>query len=590
MTRAWFAAAVLPALLLIGCGGGSPPPPAIAISVSPTSVTLKPGASQIFNATVTNTQDTSVTWKVNNTVGGNATIGTISTLGVYVAPASEPSPPTVNVTAVSQADTTKTATALVTIAIPAGTANQAAQSLPIKLGTSGGDSLDLTKSGTTITCCSGTLGSLVERAGTFYILSNNHVLARSNQATKGEAITQPGLVDNNCDPATPVANLTQFVQLPEGGTSTSPKTGTVDAAIAQIISGAVDTSGSILELGTASSTLNVPNPAPPASSTVAPAVGMAVAKAGRSSGLTCSTISSINTAVDISYSTSCSGGTTFYVEFNNQIVINGGSFSAAGDSGSLVVNSKTAQPVGLLYGGDSTSTVANPIGPVLNALADSKGNVPTIVGAAQHAIVCPTLAAAAPAGAEITLAPTEVARATEAANRYATRLMAKPEVAGVVVGRSHDAPGSAAVVIYVKSLPQPGTFPAQLDGVRTRIVSAPAIQTQTPAAMVPEVALSETEVERVVAVKEQRAQALMRGNAAIFGVGVGASDDSPGEAALVLFVDKDMAYTPPPELDGARVKVVRGDRFRAWGWNEPEQRHACSQPRRARSKHKGIED
>ena len=588
MTRAWCAAAVLPALLLIGCGGGSSPPPAIAISVSPTSVTLAPGASQIFNATVTNTQDTTVTWKVNNTVGGNATVGTISTFGVYVAPASEPSPPTVNVTAISQADTSKTATALVTIAIPAGAANQAAQSLPIKLGTSGGNSLDTTTSGSTITCCSGTLGSLVERAGTFYILSNNHVLARSNQGTDGvDPITQPGLVDNNCNPATPVANLTKFVQLPEGGTSTSPKTGTVDAAIAQIISGAVDTSGSILELGAASSTPNVPNPAPPASSTMAPAVGMAVAKAGRSSGLTCSTISSINTAVDISYSTSCSGGTTFFVEFDNQVVINGGSFSAAGDSGSLVVNSKTAQPVGLLYGGDSTSTVANPINAVLNApeLADNKGNHPTIVGGAQHAVVCPSLAAAAPASAEITLAPAEVADATEAANRYATRLMANADVAGVVVGRSHDAPGSAAVVIYVKSLPQPGTFPAQLDGVRTRIVSAATDRAQSPAASVAEVELSETEVERVAAVKEQRAQELMRGNPAIFGVGVGASDDSPGEAALVLFVDKAMSYTPPPVLGGARVKVVRSDRFRAWGWNEREQRHACSLPRRAASRH-----
>ncbi|MGE5205954.1 MAG: hypothetical protein ACM3PW_10085, partial [Chlamydiota bacterium] len=287
----------------------------------------------------------------------------------------------------------------------------------------------------------------------------------------------------------------------------------------------------------------------------------------------------------ISYSTSCSGGTTFFVEFDNQVVISGGSFSAAGDSGSLVVNSKTAQPVGLLYGGDSTSTVANPIGPVLSALADSKGNVPTMVGGAQHAIVCPKLAAAAPASAEITVAPAEVARATEAANRYATRLMANTDVAGVVVGRSHDAPGSAAVVIYVKSLPQPGTFPVQLDGVRTRIVSAASIQAQSPGTRV-----SETEVERVVAVKEQRAQELMRGNPAIFGVGVGASEDSPGEAALVLFVDKDMTYTPPPALDGARVKVVRSDRFRAWGWNERGQRHACSLPRRAASKHLGIDD
>ncbi len=575
MTRIWCAAAVLPALLLVGCGGGSSPPPAVAISVSPTAVTLAPGSSQVFKATVINTQDTTVTWKVNGTAGGNVTVGTISTFGVYVAPAAEPTPPTVNVTAVSQADPSKSATALVTIGQLAGAANEQKQSLPIKLGTSGGDSLDTTPSGTTITCCSGTLGSLVQRAGLFYILSNNHVLARSNQAKPGEPITQPGLVDTNCNPGTPVANLTQFVQLPQGGTSANPKLGTVDAAIAQIITGAVDTSGSILELGPPSSTPNVPNPAPPASSTVAPAIGMGVAKAGRSSGLTCSSISSINTAVDISYSTSCSGGTTFFVEFDNQIVISGGSFSAAGDSGSLVVNSKTAQPVGLLYGGDTSSTVANPIGPVLSALADSKGNVPTMVGGSQHAIVCPTPGAAAPVGAQATVpvAATEIARAADISNRYATRLMANPLVAGIVVGRSHDAPGSAAVEIYVKSLPQPGAFPPELDGVRTRIVPVSAAQAVAPA---PAVALAEEEVARVAAIKQHHAEQLLRGNPAIFGVGVGASDDSPGEAALVLFVDKDMAYTAPVVLEGARVKVVRSDRFRAWGWNEREQHAACS--------------
>lgn len=578
MRRGWWVPVVVTALLLSGCGGGSSPP--VAVSVSPKMVTLSPGASQVFKATVTNSSNVSVTWQVNSTPGGNAKVGTVNVFGVYVAPATEPTPPTVNVTAVSQADATKSATALVTIAQPSGAANQQAQSLPIKLGTSGGDSLDLTKSGNTITCCSGTLGSLVQRAGTFYILSNNHVLARSDQAKVGEPVTQPGLVDSNCTPATPVANLSQFVQLPQGGTSTSPKTGTVDAAIAQIVSGAVDTSGSILELGAASATPNVPNPAPPASSTVAPSIGMGVAKAGRSSGLTCSSISSVNTIVDIDYATSCSGGTSFTVEYDNQIVISGGSFSAAGDSGSLVVNTSTAQPVGLLYGGDTTSTVANPISTVLNALADSRGNVPTMVGGAQHAIVCPKPGTAAPASAQATapLAATEVARATEAADRHAARLMANPAVAGVVVGRSQDEPGKAAVVIYVKSLPSPATFPAQLDGVRTRIMPLSA---SGSANAVPAVAVEEAEVARVAAIKQQRSEQLLRDNPAIFGVGVGASEDSPGEAAVVLFVDKDMSYTPPAVLDGARIKVRRSDRFRAWGWNESRQQpRACSSSKR----------
>ena len=578
MTRKSSLIAALAALLLAGCGGRSSPPPVIAVKVSPASATVQPGSSVAFTATVTNSANTGVNWQVNNLPGGSAKVGTISSSGIYVAPATEPNPPTVNVQAVSQADPSKMARAVVTIGQPAGAGNRTAQSLPIKMGTSGGNGLDSTTSGTTITCCSGTLGSLVQRAGTFYILSNNHVLARSDQATPGELITQPGLVDSKCAPATAVANLSQFVNLPQGGTSTSPKTGTVDAALAAIISGAVDTSGSILELGTASSTPNVPNPAPPASSTVAPALSMAVAKVGRSSGLTCSTISKINALVDINYSTSCSGGTTFYVQFDNQIVINGGSFSAAGDSGSLVVNSQTAQPVGLLYGGDSTSTVANPIGAVLNALADTKGNVPTIVGGAEHPILCPTVAAAAHASAQtsVSVAPAELAHATSIAGRYATRLMASPEVAGVAVGRSQDAPGQAAVLIYVKSLPPPGTFPAQLEGVRTRIVPASTLQANEKSASgVPAMAVSQQEVTRATAVKEQWGRQLLASNPAIFGVGVGASADSPGEAVLGIFISKDASYTPPPVLQGVRTQVYRAEPFRAWGWNEHEPAASC---------------
>ena len=569
--------AAVAGLLLAGCGGSSRPP-AISVSVSPSSVTVEPGSSQVFTATVLNSTNKEVDWQVNSISGGSSKTGTISSLGVYVAPATEPSPPTVNVRAVSQADPTKMATALVTIGQPAGVGNRVSQSLPVDMGTSGGNSLDSTVNGTTTTCCSGTLGSLVQRAGIFYILSNNHVLARSNQAKTGELITQPGLVDNHCIPATPVANLSQFVALPEGGTSTSPKTGTVDAAIAQIVSGAVNTDGSILELGTASSTPNLPNPAPPASTTVAPALSMAVAKVGRSSGLTCSTIGNINALIDISYSTSCSGGTTFYVQYDNQIVIDGGTFSAAGDSGSLVVNSKTAQPVGLLYGGNGTTTVANPIGTVLKALADSKGNVPSIVGGAEHAVVCPTAAAAAPASTATTVsvAPAELAQASAAAGRYATGLMANPAVAGIVAGRSQDAPGSAAVVIYVKSLPPPGTFPAQLDGVRTRIVPLSSLQEHNKsAARIPAIALSQEEVARATAVKEQWGRQLLQSNPAIFGVGIGASEDSPGEAALGVFINKNMSYTPPPVLHGVRTQVIRAEPFRAWGWNEPERAGSC---------------
>jgi hypothetical protein len=141
-----------------------------------------------------------------------------------------------------------------------------------------------------------------------------------------------------------------------------------------------------------------------------------------------------------------------------------------------------------------------------------------------------------------------------------------------VVGRSQDEPGKAAVVIYVKSLPKPATFPAQLEGIRTRIVPTSA---GGSGSTMPELALAEAEVARVAAIKEQHAEQLLRENPAVFGVGVGASEDSPGEAAVILFVDQDMSYTPPIALDGARIKVRRIDRFRAWGWNERQQRRAC---------------
>jgi len=104
-----------------GGGGGTPsPPPAITISVSPTTATVETGDTAQFTATVRNTTNTAVTWQVNNTTGGDATVGTISTSGLYKAPASVPSPADVTVKAVSQADSTKSATATVTISLRIG--------------------------------------------------------------------------------------------------------------------------------------------------------------------------------------------------------------------------------------------------------------------------------------------------------------------------------------------------------------------------------------------------------------------------------------------------------------------------------------
>ena len=93
----------------------------ISVSVTPGTITLGLNNTEQFTATVTGNplSTTAVTWNVNSIAGGNSTIGTVSSSGLYTAPASVPSPATVSVTAVSVADTSKSATAAVTISATA---------------------------------------------------------------------------------------------------------------------------------------------------------------------------------------------------------------------------------------------------------------------------------------------------------------------------------------------------------------------------------------------------------------------------------------------------------------------------------------
>src|SRR5260370_38737234 len=75
--------------------------------------------------------------------------------------------------------------------------NHTSQLIPIKLGTSGGNSTHKTTTGNKTTGCSGTLGSLVRRRGTFFLLRNNHVLDKSEQGTTGDAATHHSVGENN---------------------------------------------------------------------------------------------------------------------------------------------------------------------------------------------------------------------------------------------------------------------------------------------------------------------------------------------------------------------------------------------------------
>src|SRR5437764_3531215 len=97
----------------------------VTVTISPASASAATLATQVFTATVSGTTNTGVSWQVNGVAGGNASAGLISTTiggtnseALYLGPAAVPSPTSVTVTAVSQADSTKSASATVTIQSP----------------------------------------------------------------------------------------------------------------------------------------------------------------------------------------------------------------------------------------------------------------------------------------------------------------------------------------------------------------------------------------------------------------------------------------------------------------------------------------
>lgn len=92
-------------------GAGSP----VVVTVSPSSASVVVGQTQQFSAQVTGTSNTAVTWSVGGIGCSGASCGTVTQNGLYTAPATQPTPSSVNVTATSQADSTRSGSAIVTI-------------------------------------------------------------------------------------------------------------------------------------------------------------------------------------------------------------------------------------------------------------------------------------------------------------------------------------------------------------------------------------------------------------------------------------------------------------------------------------------
>ena len=101
--------------LLSACGssGGSNNNP--AVTVSPATANVQEGAKQQFSATVTNSSNMAVNWEVNGVMGGNSTVGTIDSTGLYTAPLVIPNPASVTITAVLQANSGVSGNAIATI-------------------------------------------------------------------------------------------------------------------------------------------------------------------------------------------------------------------------------------------------------------------------------------------------------------------------------------------------------------------------------------------------------------------------------------------------------------------------------------------
>ncbi len=457
--------------------------------------------------------------------------------------------------------------------------HQKALPTPILLGSSGGNNTDYDAKGNQIVdCCGGTLGSLIQNSsGRQYLLSCNHVLVRSDQASVGETIVQPGLIDNNCVPngdgpgTTPVGILTAWLPLSASSTN-------ADAAIAQVDAEAVNSSGEILELGAMQGNGTLAAAPPGISSTGGkgePAsLNLTVAKSGRTTGLTCAGVAALGLTVKVDYFKNCAETVSYLTKtYTDQIAIEGSEFSDAGDSGSLIVDAGNAEPVGLFFAGGVTNTgvsegVVNPASTVLAELGQQEGTAYTFVGTADHPVSCLNYGAATVGAAQASsLSATQLELAQQAQTQARMWINPSMGILGVATGKSSDHAGEATVIFYVDE-GKNVSIPQTVNGVRTEVI--PTTAQAVALGIAPQFAmrsgspapLASAVFNKAVAAKEQVTQSLMQQNPAYFGVGVGQSLDNPREASLVIYVDRNQVpATLPPIVNGLRTRYVIMDRL-----------------------------
>lgn len=195
-------------------------------------------------------------------------------------------------------------------------------------------------------------GRRAPRRNRLLMLSNNHVLANSNNARFGDNILQPGRADGGRNPQDRIAILERFVPINFGG-----RPNLVDAATGWCWPERVRKEF-LYRSGGRWRHFRV------ASTPVGCRRGMIVGKSGRTTQLTSGRITGCGETIRVRY------GARVAV-FRDQIAVRGlrGQFSAGGDSGSLIWTwNSRRNPVGLLFAGGGNFTFGNKIGHVLAAL------------------------------------------------------------------------------------------------------------------------------------------------------------------------------------------------------------------------------
>lgn len=224
----------------------------------------------------------------------------------------------------------------------------------------------------------GTLGCLVKKNGNLFILSNNHVLANSNDGSIGDAILQPGAYDGGQNPQDRIAELADFIPIQFAGNGGTPS----PCPVGNVVAGFMNAIAAVLGSGTRLKTVRpmavtnlvdcaIARPLNESdvlneilnigqiNGTDEAVLGMSLKKMGRTTGLTTGTINQIDVTAQVSY------GDNKTATFVDQLLA--GNMSAGGDSGSAVLSDNN-KLVGLLFAGSNTTTIINRIQNVFDAL------------------------------------------------------------------------------------------------------------------------------------------------------------------------------------------------------------------------------